>query len=629
MYGSFDGYQQWLGIPPSDRPAHHYRLLGLAPLENDPAVILRAIEEREAYVRAMSVQCPEAAEEILGHLASARHLLLSPTLKAQYDATLAQQAVQAGAYYGPPGMVPVLPPAAPGPVPPAMMAEYRPPVAPLRSPPVQSAPPQDVRSAEPAKGLWSHPLAIAGVAGGTVLAVLLILAVLGGGGGEETARTRAKKRPAPSDARESSNGGSAANGKSNGKSNGNRQPPEPPSPKWPKGAAPPMGPRTMGDLMAQGHDSPLDTNSATGLLAATRKALADRQIETARNHLEAAQGMARSPTEKAEAERVAGLVTAVEAFWTAVREVAEKLQGGDEIRIGDNACIVVQNDGGRLIVRADGKNRDYEIIRGLPRQLAIGIAQRRMPGDGTAANLRIGAFLAVDSRGDRQQARQRLEKAGAEGRALLPEIELAGPVKPSPGGGAGRDPAMHPFDEGKTAGDWPALGGDKRLPVPDAKALDAAEKQVRDMYKSDFAAAAERKGKEELAKKLFDKAEKTKDNPALRYCLYQSAHDLAVALGDPESFFWAAGRMEEIYQVDGLAVKAQDLAVAWREQTDRQVRDAVYQASLKLLDQAMKAKHHLAAERAVRVALAGASAARDFAQVRQLEQTAKQIREGM
>src|SRR5437016_4429115 len=42
MPEEFDAYRKWLGIPPEDQPPHHYRLLGIAPFEDDPDVIQNA-----------------------------------------------------------------------------------------------------------------------------------------------------------------------------------------------------------------------------------------------------------------------------------------------------------------------------------------------------------------------------------------------------------------------------------------------------------------------------------------------------------------------------------------------------------------------------------------------------------
>ncbi len=39
MSDVFDPYYKWLGIPPKDQPADHYRILGIEKLEIDPEVI--------------------------------------------------------------------------------------------------------------------------------------------------------------------------------------------------------------------------------------------------------------------------------------------------------------------------------------------------------------------------------------------------------------------------------------------------------------------------------------------------------------------------------------------------------------------------------------------------------------
>ena len=36
---AFDPYHKWLGIPPEQQPASHYRLLGIAEFESDADVI--------------------------------------------------------------------------------------------------------------------------------------------------------------------------------------------------------------------------------------------------------------------------------------------------------------------------------------------------------------------------------------------------------------------------------------------------------------------------------------------------------------------------------------------------------------------------------------------------------------
>jgi hypothetical protein len=47
----FDPYYRWLGIPPKDQPANHYRLLAIDLFESDPEAIRDAAEQRMAHVR--------------------------------------------------------------------------------------------------------------------------------------------------------------------------------------------------------------------------------------------------------------------------------------------------------------------------------------------------------------------------------------------------------------------------------------------------------------------------------------------------------------------------------------------------------------------------------------------------
>ena len=54
MNAEFDPYHKWLGIPASEQPAHHYRLLGVALFEQDLDVIDAAANQRMAYLQDMA-----------------------------------------------------------------------------------------------------------------------------------------------------------------------------------------------------------------------------------------------------------------------------------------------------------------------------------------------------------------------------------------------------------------------------------------------------------------------------------------------------------------------------------------------------------------------------------------------
>jgi len=89
MAESFDPYHRWLGIPPKDQPAHHYRLLGLEAFEGDVEAIRDAAEQRMAHVRTYQLaRHSELSQKILNELAAAKACLLDPEHKAAYDAKL-------------------------------------------------------------------------------------------------------------------------------------------------------------------------------------------------------------------------------------------------------------------------------------------------------------------------------------------------------------------------------------------------------------------------------------------------------------------------------------------------------------------------------------------------------------
>lgn len=112
MPESFDPYHRWLGIPPKDQPPNHYRLLGIDPLESDPDVIESAADRQMAHVRTFQAgQHPAEAQQILNRIAAAKLTLLSPQKKAPYDRSLMSGAKGQGV-------------SQPGPQPPAPAAEF-------------------------------------------------------------------------------------------------------------------------------------------------------------------------------------------------------------------------------------------------------------------------------------------------------------------------------------------------------------------------------------------------------------------------------------------------------------------------------------------------------------------------
>lgn len=88
---TFDPYHKWLGIPPAEQPANHYRLLGLTLFESDPDVIDVATDQRVAYLRQCATgQHIAESQKLLNEIAAARLCLLKAQKKREYDQRLRQ-----------------------------------------------------------------------------------------------------------------------------------------------------------------------------------------------------------------------------------------------------------------------------------------------------------------------------------------------------------------------------------------------------------------------------------------------------------------------------------------------------------------------------------------------------------
>jgi hypothetical protein len=89
MSASFDPYQEWLGIPPDQRPITHYSLLGLSLSDASLALIELEASRRIEIVRAqLKGDHGRIARRLLIELESAKVCLVDAELKAEYDTQL-------------------------------------------------------------------------------------------------------------------------------------------------------------------------------------------------------------------------------------------------------------------------------------------------------------------------------------------------------------------------------------------------------------------------------------------------------------------------------------------------------------------------------------------------------------
>ncbi len=89
MAPDFDPYHHWLGIPPEEQPANHYRLLGVTLFETNRDVIAAAANRQMSYLQELA-SGPDVAEaqKLLSEISQARVCLLNAKRKAAYDEQL-------------------------------------------------------------------------------------------------------------------------------------------------------------------------------------------------------------------------------------------------------------------------------------------------------------------------------------------------------------------------------------------------------------------------------------------------------------------------------------------------------------------------------------------------------------
>jgi hypothetical protein len=442
MQDRFDPYQQWLGIPAAEQPPHHYRLLGLPLFTEDRVAISRAVQARIAQVRlADAGRQPELVERLVAELTLARQTLLDPPRKLTYDAILrgarisraaAQPAPRSGEETSVASDVGRIGNSSSNG---ADLLDGLP-IRPTRMPtPTVSPNPSGTRVGAPrvAPGTALF-IGIAGVGAAAIVLGLILSFGSTPRGAKHSPLSRADGLPtdgpampgAARPARPAQAANPAARPSGAGKPSlsapTTKVPPEPPDRIV---AGPP--PRNVADNRIQGRAA-LPAPEVAAWLTTARRAMFDRDLKAAGQDVDRALRTARCDGDRAEAERVSKLLHSLETFWQAAGDGCRQLQSGEELEIADTRVVVVGVDATGITIHAAGRNLDYA-FRELPRPLAVLAAERSLSQDPQAMHLHVGSFLAVDRRGDRQEARRRWEKAGSDGQSLMPEIALAPPVE--------------------------------------------------------------------------------------------------------------------------------------------------------------------------------------------------------
>ena len=292
---------------------------------------------------------------------------------------------------------------------------------------------------------------------------------------------------------------------------------------------------------------------------------------------------------------------------------------------------VVEVEGNELTIHWRGQNLscvidENEPPKELPWELAVALAERVELLEGNVpTELAIGAFLAVDHRGDREEASRRLKRSGKQGKELMPELKLAGEIRSHQPTTVKFSDLLEPAEgrDGRPVEKWDGpVKEEKKLPIPDRDALEKAEKKIGEF----IGGVKKTRNRQAGVDKLLAAAAKANRDPAEQFILYRHAVDMAVKVGDPYEISKAIEEMQRSYSIDALGMKAEKLWRAYRSKDGVSYREELVDECEKLLSAAMAAKHYRAADKAVRVALSGARARKDFRRVAELEDKQKRIK---
>lgn len=167
-------------------------------------------------------------------------------------------------------------------------------------------------------------------------------------------------------------------------------------------------------------------------LNALRDSLAARSFGELAAQVAHAKSLAKDGDYAAEVVRLEVLAKYVQEFWAAVDQGARQGIAAGDIKVDDDRVAMVEYENGTLVIRHKGQNKRYSRAT-LPAKLALVLAQLHLRADVASNRVFLGAFLAMDGKGDRRLAAQHWEaaaKAGVDVSALLPELKVAPPKAP-------------------------------------------------------------------------------------------------------------------------------------------------------------------------------------------------------
>jgi hypothetical protein len=165
---------------------------------------------------------------------------------------------------------------------------------------------------------------------------------------------------------------------------------------------------------------------------------------------------------------------------------------------------------------------------------------------------------------------------------------------------------------------------DNRLPIPSEDEQGRALKDVKEVFKSEYAKSAP-SARVALAEKLLDNGVQTKDDPAARYVLFREARNLAAAAGNANLAMKAADALAEGYAIKPAEARLPALEVLGRLTTTAAAHLDLAKALEETAEEAITADDLPNALKLIRLAGISAGKGKDAALATALSSRAKEF----
>jgi hypothetical protein len=366
----------------------------------------------------------------------------------------------------------------------------------------------------------------------------------------------------------------------------------------------------------------------TAALMSARYHLGNRDLDKAKELIEAGTKQATGARQEEEAKRVGLLAHYTAEFWDAVKEHCKGLQngGGGAVTIQGITIGFVELKEDYVMFRRAGQNeRHYFFKEGGERMktgLAVGLAELYLAKNDATTHLILGTFKTVNPTSDRAEAREHFDAAGRLGgdevketiRLLRPELDVSIPkeapkVPPAPG-----------------MPDQPSDGGKPKPPSGDA--LVKAQEAMRAKYKRELAAAVFEADKAALAEKLHVETETAEGlDDVGRYVLLLEARDLAAAGRRPKLGLVIVSAIDQQFAIDAWAMRIDVLAAAQKAaDDDAAANKELAELALAMADEAGLVEKYAEALRAAIIAVQAARKTKDAELIKQATAREKEVR---